>query len=109
MATIKNEIYPIAGMVTPALHMLDKVLCPVAKVINLVWFNTEYFIVVLLQNIVYPDFTVHAINKKFLMMVECVICCGLTLRVNHQLSSHCNVLIVFDYRYSGMGCESQKS
>ena len=41
------------------------------------------------------------------MMVQCVTCCG--LRVSHPSSSHCNVLIVFDYRYPEMGCESQRS
>ena len=43
------------------------------------------------------------------MMVQCVTCCGLILRVSHPSSSHCNVLIVFDYRYPGMGCESHRS
>ena len=43
------------------------------------------------------------------MMVQCVTYCGLILRVSHPFSSHCNVLIVFDYRYPGMGCESQRS
>ena len=43
------------------------------------------------------------------MMVQCVICCGLILRVSNPSSGHCNVLIVFDYRYPEMGCESQRS